>query len=61
MDAAIRNGDTTLARALLAERAAAHPNSFSTWQKYADLSTALGDTVAAEKAQTELSRIKAVA
>jgi tetratricopeptide (TPR) repeat protein len=50
IEASIRAGRWTWARALLSERTALKPNSTVTWHKYAEVLSALGDTDGAAQA-----------
>ena len=50
IEAALRDRQTALARALLAERLARKPNSAGSWRKYAEVLEALGDLQGAAQA-----------
>lgn len=58
IDATIRSGDTSGARALLAERTAEKPNSAFAWKGLAAAANALGDIRAAERAMAEIARLE---
>jgi hypothetical protein len=59
IDAAIRGGQTKLARALLSERTALKPNSAGTWLIYAGVLDDLGDAKAAAHARRHADKAKA--
>ena len=50
LEAAIKDGQLSLARTLLSERIALKPRSHGGWTKYASVLTALGDQAGAEQA-----------
>jgi predicted Zn-dependent protease len=54
---ALQAGDFKTARALLAERTAAHPGSPSAWKMMAEAARGLGDSKAAGEAETKLRRL----
>ena len=57
--AAMGDGRDRLARALLAERVAARPNSFPTWRRYAECLDRLGDGAAADAARARAAELRA--
>jgi tetratricopeptide (TPR) repeat protein len=59
LQAAIRDGQTKLARALLSERALQRPTSFGTWITYAAVLDTLGETAAATHARHQADAARA--
>ena len=59
IDAAIRDGQDSLARALLAERTAANPTSAPSWQAYGDVLKRLGATAEAATAHGRAANLLA--
>lgn len=59
IEAAIRDKQPTLARALLSERLAQKPNSYGSWLKYAKTLDALGDTQRATAARERADAVLA--
>lgn len=57
IEAAIKSGQLTLARALLSERTLAKPNSLGSWQKYAGVLDSLGDQSGAVSARQQATRL----
>ena len=57
IEASIRAGRWDWARALLSERALMKPNSVMSWQKYAEVLNAMGDTAGAAHANQNAARL----
>ena len=60
IDAAERDGNITLAKSLLSERVAQHPNNFDAWTRYSAVCSAAGDDLNKQRAKAEISRISAL-
>ena len=61
VDAAEKAGDLSLAKSLLAERVAVHPNSVSSWTKYAAVCDRTSDAAMADHARAQARRVESSA